>query len=73
MVANKTRKLTLSIQKVGDRNRVRSIGNVRCLEDLFHVSLGLDAHVLLAEGLRVLLDVGVLLHTVSIAVSTMSR
>jgi hypothetical protein len=40
---------------------VGAVGDVRRLEDLLHVRLGLDAHVLLAERSGLLLDVGVLL------------
>jgi hypothetical protein len=38
-----------------------AVGDVRCLEDLLHMGLGLDAHVLLAKRGGLLLDVGMLL------------
>jgi hypothetical protein len=42
-----------------------AIGDVRCLEDLLHVRLGLQAHVLLAKRSCLLLDVGMLLLSLS--------
>ena len=44
---------------------MRAVGDVGCLEHLLHVRLGLDAHVLLAEGLGLLLEVRILLSSVS--------
>jgi hypothetical protein len=58
-------RLTLRVQKVADGHGVGAVGDVRRLEDLLHVRLGLDAHVLLAERGSLLLDVGVLLSRVS--------
>lgn len=57
--------LTLGVQEVANGHWMRSIGNVRRLEDLLDVRLGLDAHVLLTEGLCLLLEAGVLLRMVS--------
>jgi hypothetical protein len=44
---------------------VSAVGNVRRLEDLLHVRLGGDAHVLLAKRCSLLLDVGMLLSDMS--------
>ena len=43
---------------------MRSVCNVGRFEDLLSLCLRIDAHVLLAEGLCVLLDVCVFLETV---------
>jgi hypothetical protein len=53
--------LTLRVEEVANGHGVGAVGDVRRLEDLLHVRLGLDAHVLLAERSGLLLDVGVLL------------
>lgn len=53
--------LTLRIEEVGDRDWVGTICDIRRLEHLLHVGLGLDAHVLLAKCPRMLLDIGMLL------------
>jgi hypothetical protein len=50
-----------------------AIGNVRRLEDLLHVRLGLQAHVLLAERGGLLLDVGVFLHVLADASVAVAR
>lgn len=55
---------TLSIQEVADGNGVRSICDVRCFEHLLHVCLRLDAHVLLPESLRLLLEACILLQKI---------
>jgi len=60
----RTAKLTLGVQEVADGHRVAAVGDVGCFEDLLHVRLRLDAHVLLAERSSLLLDVGVLLSRV---------
>jgi hypothetical protein len=44
---------------------VGAVGDVRGLEDLLQVGLGLHAHVLLAERGGLLLDVGMLLSRLS--------
>lgn len=56
---------TLGVQEVADGHWVRAIGNVGCLEHLLGMVLRLDAHVLLAERLCVLLNVCVFLGAVS--------
>lgn len=59
--------LTLSVQEVGDGNGVLRVSfDGLSLEDVLNsVDLRARAHVLLAESLDVVADVGVLLHTVS--------
>lgn len=53
---------TLSIHEIANRDRVSAICDVRSLEDLLHLGLGLEpAHVLLLNGLGVLLDIGMFL------------
>lgn len=52
---------TLSVQEVADRHEVGSVGDIGSLEDLLHMCLRLDAHVLLTERASLLLDVGMLL------------
>jgi hypothetical protein len=52
---------TLGVQEVADGYWVGAVGDVRRLEDLLHVRLRLQAHVLLAERGGLLLDVGVFL------------
>jgi hypothetical protein len=52
---------TLGVQEVADGHWVRAVGDIRRLEHLLSVVLGLDAHILLAERLCVLLDVRVFL------------
>lgn len=49
---------------------MRSIGDIRRLEDLLNVRLGLDAHVFLSESFRLLLEVGVLLWRVAVSLGT---
>jgi hypothetical protein len=61
---------TLGIQKVADGHWVGTVGDVRCLEDLLHVGLGLDAHVFLAKRGGLLLNVGMLLSRLSERVSS---
>jgi hypothetical protein len=56
---------TLSVQKVRDRHEMCSVCDIGRLEDLLDVRLMLDAHVLLSEGLRLLVEAGVLLGGVS--------
>ena len=56
---------TLGIQEVADRHWVGAVSDVRRFEDLLGMCLRIEAHVLLAEGLCVLLDVCVLLQAVS--------
>ena len=58
---------TLCVQEVCDGHRMGGIGDVRCLEHLFNVRFGLDAHVLLSESLGLLLEVGVLLRLLACA------
>jgi hypothetical protein len=52
----------LSIQEVLNGNWVSSIGDIGRFEHRLHMSVGVDAHVLLTEGFRMLLEVGVLLR-----------
>lgn len=54
-------RLTLRVEEVADGYWMGAIGNVGRLEHLLSVGLRLDAHVLLAEGFCVLLDVCVFL------------
>lgn len=56
---------TLGVQKVRDGHGMCSVCDIRRFEDLLNVRLMLDAHVLLSEGLRLLVEVGVLLGVVS--------
>src|SRR5690242_1703006 len=56
---------TLCVQEVANGDWVRAVGDVGRLEHLLGVGLGLDAHVLLAERLCVLLNVCVFLGAVS--------
>lgn len=41
---------------------MRPVGDIRCLEDALDVRFVLDAHVLLSEGLGMLLEVGIFLR-----------
>ena len=51
----------LGVQEVADGDRVALLGlEGLLLEHLFHVTLRPDAHVLLAQGLHVVADVGIL-------------
>jgi hypothetical protein len=52
---------TLCVQEVANGHWVRSVGDVRRLEHLLNVRLGLDAHVLLAEDLCLLVEASILL------------
>ena len=51
----------MCIQEVGDWDGMGSLCDVRCLEDLLDMALSFEAHVLLAESTRVLLNVCMLL------------
>ena len=55
---------TLGVKVVADRYWVKSVTDVGSLEDLVHVRLRLDAHVLLAQSLSMLLDACVFLAAV---------
>lgn len=55
-------RLTLCVQEVGDGHRMGSVGDVGCLEDLLDVRLALEAHVLLSEGLGLVVEGGGLLR-----------
>lgn len=57
-------KRTLGVQEVADGHWVAAVGDVGRFEDLLHVRLRLDAHVLLAKRSSLLLDVGVLLSRI---------
>ena len=53
---------TLSVEEVADGHWMCAVGDIRRLEDLLDVRLRLDAHILLAKSLHLLLEVGVLLE-----------
>lgn len=54
---------TLGVQEVADGHWVGAVGNVGRLEHLLDLCLGLEgAHVLLLDGLGLLLDIGVFLQ-----------
>jgi hypothetical protein len=55
---------TLGVQEVGNGHEMCAISDVGSFEDLLGMCLGLNAHVLLTERLRMFLDVCVLLETV---------
>ena len=55
---------TLSIQEIVNGHWMRAIGDVGSFEDLLHVRLGLETHVLLAEAGDMLLNVCILLLAV---------
>jgi hypothetical protein len=61
-MVNNSIQRTLCVQEVADGHGMVATLDLGGLEDLLKVSGGVDAHVLLAEGLCLLVEVGVLLR-----------